>query len=183
MCEPRCRSSMHCRCPIPLAPCSIRCSPCGAVRAFRPAALRRIDFWIGVAGSRAQALAAAGKYREGAAFERIAGAAAVQARAELESSTSTPEDAPNFSASPATSFTPIARCAPRSQILAGNESGPALLWACGISGDLPMVLARIASTDGRRAGRALVARAAVLAAQAPRGGSRDPERRAGGRRG
>jgi cyclic beta-1,2-glucan synthetase len=49
-----------------------------------PGGSARVDFWTGVSGSRATALAAAAKYREAGAFERIAAAAAEQARAELK---------------------------------------------------------------------------------------------------
>ena len=49
-----------------------------------PGATARIAFWSGVAASRAQALAVAGKYRDGSSFERIERSAADRAQVSLE---------------------------------------------------------------------------------------------------
>ena len=111
-----------------------------------PGGSARIDFWMGVAGSRAQALAAAGKYREGTAFERVKSAAAVQAVAELQELDLKPEEALKFQRIAGHILYADRSLRAPSQTLVQNQSGPALLWACGISGDLPVVLARIAST-------------------------------------
>ena len=61
-----------------------------------PGGTARVDFWTGVAGGRATALAAAAKYREAGAFERIAVAAADQARAELKELGIDADDARRF---------------------------------------------------------------------------------------
>ncbi len=58
------------RCRTPLAPCSIRCSRCGAGCALLPAQSARIAFWSGIAPSRPQALALSDKYRDISAFDR-----------------------------------------------------------------------------------------------------------------
>jgi cyclic beta-1,2-glucan synthetase len=112
-----------------------------------PGGTARVDFWIGVAGSRATALAAAAKYREGGAFERIAVAAADQARAELKELGIDADDARRFQRIAGHVLYPDRSLRAPQSILAANEAGPTLLWACGISGDLPIVLVHI-ETDG-----------------------------------
>ena len=113
-----------------------------------PGGTARIDFWMGVAGSRAQALAAAGKYRDRAAFQRIRSAAATQAVEELRELDLEPGEALRFQRIAGHILYADRSLRAPVEVLAQNQSGPALLWACGISGDLPIVLARIgARTD------------------------------------
>jgi cyclic beta-1,2-glucan synthetase len=113
-----------------------------------PGGTAQVDFWTGVAGSRAQALAAAAKYREAGAFERIAAAAAGQARAELEELEIDADAAHRFQRIAGYVLYPDCALRAPQAILAGNESGPSLLWACGISGDLPIVLVHLEADGG-----------------------------------
>ena len=113
-----------------------------------PGGSARVDFWIGVAGSRATALAAAAKYRETGAFERIAAAAADQAGAELQQFGVDADEARQFQRIAGHVLYPGRSLRAAQSILAANQSGPALLWACGISGDLPIVLVQLESVGG-----------------------------------
>lgn len=113
-----------------------------------PGSTARIDFWTGVAGSRAKALATAAKYRDARAFERIAVAAAAQARADLEELAVGGDEARRFQRIAAHLLYPDASLRAAQSILAANQAGPALLWACGISGDLPIVLAHVETGGG-----------------------------------
>ncbi|HMK84319.1 MAG TPA: protein ndvB, partial [Steroidobacteraceae bacterium] len=108
-----------------------------------PGETARIDFWCGVAATRTQALDLADKLREGGAFERTQAAASVQARSRLQDLGCDAEEARRFQrlAGCVLYSDPALRAAPH--ILAGNESGPPALWAHGISGDLPIVLAEL----------------------------------------
>jgi len=112
-----------------------------------PGGTARVDFWTGVAGSRAQALAVAAKYRDAGAFERIAAAAASHAGAELKELEIDADEARRFQRIAGHVLYPDRSLRAAQSILAGNESGPSLLWACGISGDLPIVLVQL-ETDG-----------------------------------
>jgi cyclic beta-1,2-glucan synthetase len=113
-----------------------------------PGATARVAFWTGVAASRAQALALAEKYRDAAAFERIKRSAATRAQSQLGELGVDAQQAQLFQAvaNRLLYFDPALR-APR-EILSRNQSGPPVLWASGISGDLPIVLACIDEEGG-----------------------------------
>ena len=96
MCAPRSPSSMHCRCPIRRARCSIRCWRCGAGCAFRPAGPRASTSGPASRAAAPPRLPRRAKYREAGAFERIAVAAADQARAELKELGIDADDARRF---------------------------------------------------------------------------------------
>jgi len=113
-----------------------------------PGGSARVDFWTGVAGSRATALAAAAKYRDTGAFERIAVAAADQARAELKELGIDTDEARLFQRIAGHVLYPDRSLRAAQSILVANESGPTLLWACGISGDLPIVLVQLQTEGG-----------------------------------
>jgi cyclic beta-1,2-glucan synthetase len=113
-----------------------------------PGGSARVDFWTGVSGSRATALAAAAKYREAGAFERIAAAAAEQARAELKDLGIDADEARRFQRIAGHVLYPDHSLRAAQSILAANEAGPTLLWSCGISGDLPIVLVQLGTADG-----------------------------------
>src|SRR6202034_3451504 len=95
-----------------------------------PGGTAHVDFWTGVAGSRATALAAAAKYREAGAFERIAASAADQARVELEELGIDADEARRFQRIAGHVLYPDCALRAPQAILAGNEAGPPLLWAC-----------------------------------------------------
>ena len=113
-----------CRCPIPPAPCSIRSFALRRRVRIPPGGTARVDFWTGVAGSRAQALAAAGKYRDARRIRADLGRRPRAGRAvSSRSSRSTRMMRADFSALQATCCTPIARCAPRSRFLRATSRG------------------------------------------------------------
>jgi cyclic beta-1,2-glucan synthetase len=113
-----------------------------------PGGSAQVDFWTGVAGSRATALAAAARYRDPGSFERIAGAAAEQARAELEALGIDADEARRFQRIAGHVLYPGRSLRAAQSILAANQAGPALLWSCGISGDLPIVLVQLETEGG-----------------------------------
>jgi cyclic beta-1,2-glucan synthetase len=113
-----------------------------------PGATARISFWSGVAGTRAKALVLAEKCREPAAFERVKRAAAKQAEVALRELAISADDAREFQriASHVLYSDSSLRAVP--QTLGQNRSGPSVLWACGISGDLPIVLVQLDDASG-----------------------------------
>jgi cyclic beta-1,2-glucan synthetase len=113
-----------------------------------PGATARIDFWSGVAPSRAEALACAGKLHAIAAFDRAKTLAAAHAQAALDDLKISSDEALEFqrTASGVLYFGSALRAAP--EILSRNQSGPPVLWASGISGDLPIVLVEIEDEVG-----------------------------------
>jgi cyclic beta-1,2-glucan synthetase len=108
-----------------------------------PGATARVAFWNGVAASRAQALAVAGKYRDGASFERIERSAADLALVNLASLAIDAEQARLFQRIAGAILCPDAALRAPRELLARNRSGPPALWPHGISGDLPIVLAQV----------------------------------------
>ena len=112
-----------------------------------PGATARVTFWSGVAASRMEALAVAGKCRDAAWFERMERSAADRAQVTLGSLGIDGEQARLFQriAGAILYSSPSIR-APR-ELLARNRSGPSALWAHGISGDLPIVLAEIEDAE------------------------------------
>jgi cyclic beta-1,2-glucan synthetase len=113
-----------------------------------PGATARIDFWSGVAPSRAEALACAGKLGAMAAFDCTKTLAAARAQAALDHLKISSDEAREFqrTASSVLYFGSALRAAP--EILSRNQAGPSVLWASGISGDLPIVLVEIEDDSG-----------------------------------
>jgi cyclic beta-1,2-glucan synthetase len=113
-----------------------------------PGSTAHITFYTGVAASRAQALAAADKHRDPGASERMRRSAAEHARTQLEELGITVDQARQFQrvASHVLYSDPSLRAKP--EALAANASGPAVLWASGISGDLPIVLVQVDEDGG-----------------------------------
>jgi cyclic beta-1,2-glucan synthetase len=113
-----------------------------------PGATAHLAFYTGVAAGRAQALAVAAKYREADAFERLKRSAAEHAKTQLADLGVTADEAQRFQriASHVLYSDPSLRAG--EEILSSNASGPAALWAAGISGDLPIVLARVNESRG-----------------------------------
>jgi cyclic beta-1,2-glucan synthetase len=108
-----------------------------------PAGSARILFSTLVAPSHLEALALAEKYRDAAMFERTATLAWTRAQVQFHHLGSGPDEAHLFQhlASRILYSDPGLR-AP-ADVLERNRTGPAALWAQGISGDLPIVLVRI----------------------------------------
>ncbi len=121
-----------------------------------PGATARIAFWTLVARSRAEALDLADKHHDPAAFERALTLAWTQAQVQLYHLGVDSDEANLFQrlAGHVLYSNPALR--PSSAELERNESGPAALWAHGISGDLPIVLVRIPDVEGLETGRQLL---------------------------
>ncbi|HYH44620.1 MAG TPA: hypothetical protein VEG34_02980, partial [Thermoanaerobaculia bacterium] len=109
-----------------------------------PATTARVTFTTLVAPSREAALGLADKYCDPAAFERAATMAWTQAQVQLRHLGVLPAEANLFQrlANRLLYSDPSLR-AP-AEVLQANAHGPAALWAHGISGDLPIVVVRIA---------------------------------------
>ena len=104
----------------------------------------RIAFWTMVASSREALLDAIDKHQDANAFERAATLAWTQAQVQLRHLDIAPgPGAASISVWPATCSTPIRRCARRRTRSAAAWRRQPVLWAQGISGDLPIVLVRI----------------------------------------
>jgi cyclic beta-1,2-glucan synthetase len=112
-----------------------------------PGTTARVTFSTLVGGSRDAVLDLADKYREPATFERAATLAWTQAQVQLRHLGIETDDAQLFQrlANRVIYSDPSLRPAPG--LLAGNERGATGLWARGISGDLPIVVARIDGPD------------------------------------
>ena len=121
-----------------------------------PGATARIAFWTLIASSRSEALDLADKHQDPAAFERVLTLAWTQAQVQLYHLGIDSEEANLFQrlAGHVLYSNPALR--PSSAVLERSEGGPAALWAHGISGDLPIILVRIAELEGLDAVRQLL---------------------------
>jgi cyclic beta-1,2-glucan synthetase len=113
-----------------------------------PGATARIAFWTLVASSRSEALDLADKHHDPAAFERAITLAWTQAQVQLYHLGVDSDEANLFQRLAGYVLYSNPALRPSSAVLERSESGPAALWAHGISGDLPIVLVRIADVDG-----------------------------------
>ena len=121
-----------------------------------PGATARVAFWTLVAPSRSEALDLADKHSESAAFERAVTLAWTQAQVQLYHLGVDSDEANLFQrlAGHVLYSNPALR--PSSTVLERSEGEPAALWAQGISGDLPIVLVRIADVEGLETVRQLL---------------------------
>jgi len=121
-----------------------------------PGATARVAFWTLIARSRDEALELADKHHDPAAFERALTLAWTQAQVQLYHLGVDSDEANLFQrlAGHVLYSNPALR--PSSAELERNESGPAALWAHGISGDLPIVLVRIPDVEGLETVRQLL---------------------------
>ncbi|MGH7880486.1 MAG: glycosyl transferase, partial [Candidatus Binataceae bacterium] len=120
-------------------------------------ATARVAFWTMVATTRAQALDLADKHHDPAAFERAVTLAWTQAQVQLHHLGVAPDEAHLFQrlANRVLYSDPTLRPSP--EVLKRSEKGgPSKLWAHGISGDLPIVLARIDEAEDLEVVRELV---------------------------
>ncbi|MGH7788817.1 MAG: GH36-type glycosyl hydrolase domain-containing protein [Candidatus Binatia bacterium] len=108
-----------------------------------PGGTARVAFWTVVAPTREAALDLADKHHDPTSYERAATLAWTQAQVQLHHLGIGPDEAHLFQrlANHVLYSDPTLR--PSSDVLARNQRGPSTLWAQGISGDLPIVLARI----------------------------------------
>jgi cyclic beta-1,2-glucan synthetase len=108
----------------------------------------QVEFWTGIAASRAQALLLADKYRDA----KVSGRAQQQARAKAETQLRdlgvNSEDAKTFQDIASRLLYADASLRAAGEILDNNRLGQSALWAHGISGDLPIVLVSIKDLAG-----------------------------------
>jgi cyclic beta-1,2-glucan synthetase len=121
-----------------------------------PGATARIAFWTLVAPSRSAALDLADQHHEPAAFERVMTLAWTQAQIQLYHLGIDADEADLFQRLAGHVLYSNAALRPPSAELRRSESGPAALWAYGISGDLPIVLVRIADVEDLQSVRQLL---------------------------
>ncbi len=112
-----------------------------------PGATVRVAFWTLVAASRTEVLDLADKHQDAAAFDRAQTLAWTQAQVQLQHLAVTIEEASLFQrlAGHVVYSNPALR--PSSDALPYGNGGPSVLWAHGISGDLPIVVVRIDDID------------------------------------
>ena len=108
----------------------------------------RVCFTIGVARSREEAVALAAKYREPGTFDREATLAWTSSRVELRHMKIEPDDAHLFQRLAGRVLYHDASLRAPGWILEQNRKSLSGLWPHGISGDLPIVLVRIADARG-----------------------------------
>ncbi len=108
-----------------------------------PGATARVHLATVVAGSREEALALAGKYRDASTFDRVSSLAWTQAQVQLRHLGISADEAHLFQQlATRILYSDAALRAPLETILR-NRKGPSAFWSHGISGDLPIVLVRI----------------------------------------
>jgi cyclic beta-1,2-glucan synthetase len=113
-----------------------------------PGQTARVAFWTLLAETHEQALSLAERHRDPAAFERAKGLAATRAAARLLELGVDTLQAQQFQALANRVLYLDASLRAAGELLGRNTSGPAALWAHGISGDLPIVLVRVHAVGG-----------------------------------
>ena len=132
--------------------------PIGALRErirLAPGAVVRVAFATGVAPDRAAALALARKYRDGSAAARAFSMAFTHVHITLQHLGLSDEHAMLFDRLASRVFGSDTSCISPDD-LAGNIFGQQNLWGYGISGDLPVVLLRVAEGDSMPLARQLL---------------------------
>ncbi len=110
---------------------------------IQPGTTTRIAYWTLLAASRKEALDLADKHHDPAAFERALTMAWTQAQVQLHHLGIEPDEAHLFQRLANNVLYSDPRLRPSPEVLRRNDKGPQLLWTHGISGDLPIILARI----------------------------------------
>jgi cyclic beta-1,2-glucan synthetase len=121
-----------------------------------PGAVVRIAFWTMVASTRDAVLDIADKHRDIAAFERAATLAWTQAQVQLHHLDIDPGEAGLFQRLAGHLIFAAPTLRPSSDVIGRGAGGQAGLWAQSISGDLPIVLLRIADTENLDVARQLL---------------------------
>ncbi|MDQ2927851.1 MAG: hypothetical protein M3R22_06765 [Pseudomonadota bacterium] len=115
--------------------------------ALEPGASCTIDWWTGIAGTRDGCTALAGTYRDTGAGDRVLGQAAVFADATLRRIGANGAEASIFERLAGALLCADAALRGNADDIAQNRRGQPGLWGFGISGDVPVVLLRIAEPD------------------------------------
>jgi cyclic beta-1,2-glucan synthetase len=111
-----------------------------------PGGTARIDFWTLVAPTREAALAAARARGAAPDFEAVKARAVAYSQARRRERSIEAETAESFQRLAGHVLYAHAALRAPADLLHANVQGPAALWAHGVSGDLPLVVARIAET-------------------------------------
>ncbi len=121
-----------------------------------PGGTASVAFTTLIASTRDAALALADKYRQAAILERTATLAATQAQVQLRHLGIDADEAHLFQrlANSVLYSDPALR--PPAEVLRANQRGPSGLWQHGISGDLPIVVARVEQAEDRELARQLL---------------------------
>src|SRR2546422_8536034 len=114
-----------------------------------PTESARLVFSTLVASSREAAVALADKYGDPATFERAATLSWTHAQVQCHHLGIEAEEAHLFQELASRLLYSAPSLRPPADVLKRNTSGPAALWAHGISGDLPIVLVRIDEPEDR----------------------------------
>lgn len=112
-----------------------------------PGAIVRIDFWTAVASSRAELLDLIDRHRDTIAFERAATLAWTQAQVQLRHLGIGQGEAALFQRIAGHVLYASSKLRPPSDSIQRGGGGQQGLWSLGISGDLPIVLLRIADAE------------------------------------
>ena len=106
-----------------------------------------LSFWTMAANGRQAVLEMADRHRDAAAFERAFTLAWTQAQVQLRHIAISRSDAARFQQLAGHVIYANALLRPAPDPTRGADGGPALLWALGISGDLPILVVRIDDVD------------------------------------
>jgi cyclic beta-1,2-glucan synthetase len=112
-----------------------------------PGRSARLAFWTVVASSRADVLDLADKHHDATAFDRAATLAWTQGQVQLSHLGVDADQASQFQRLAGAVLHADPAMRPSADAIRRGSDGPARLWAQGISGDLPIVLARIDNID------------------------------------
>ena len=121
-----------------------------------PGEIARIDFWTVVASSRAGLLDLIDKHRDTTAFERAATLAWTQAQVQLRHLGIDHGEAALFQRVAGHVLYASPKLRPPSDAIKRGGGGQPGLWSLGISGDLPIVLLRIADAENIHIARQLL---------------------------
>jgi cyclic beta-1,2-glucan synthetase len=114
---------------------------------IQPGATARLSFWTGVAASRASVLDLFDKHQDANAYGRAATLSWTQAQVQLRHLGVTAEEATLFQRIAGYVLYADASMRPSSEVIARGNSSRSALWSQGISGDLPIVLLKIADVE------------------------------------
>ncbi len=123
---------------------------------LQPGQTVRLTYTTALASTREQALLLADKYHDPSSFEREARLAWTQAQVEMRHHNISAEEAHLFQRLAGRVLYSDPSLRPRPRVLAMNTKAQSGLWPYGISGDLPIVLARINTTEDLKVVRQLL---------------------------
>jgi len=121
-----------------------------------PGKSARIDFWTMVAGSRDEVLDLIDKHQDTGAFERAATLAWTQAQVQLHHLAIDHGQAATFQRLAGHLLYSSPALRPPSEIIQSGSGPQSGLWSLGISGDLPLIVVRVAEADQLRLARETV---------------------------